>query len=95
MPGPIIRVVSITLAIALLMPGLAAQQGRPVEDGPLARMVEIAFANSLGGPLSGKICTALGITKNNQSFPVEQLSSTTGGNGRSFNVSRNRDTGRN
>jgi len=78
------------LAAVASMAALAAQTGAPVENGPLARIVAIAFATGFGGPLSGKICTSLGVTVNKEVLPVEQLSAASGGNSRSFNVSRHR-----
>ena len=62
----------------------------PTEIGPLAPLVEVAFGTGFGGPLSGRLCTALGITIKDESFPVEQLSSGPSGDSRSFNVSRHR-----
>jgi hypothetical protein len=85
-----VGVAMIAVAVALAMPGIAAQPAPAAEDGPLARLVQIAFANGAGGPLSGRICTALGITQNNQNFPVEQISAGAQGNSRSFNASRHR-----
>ena len=68
----------------------AAPALSPTESGPLAPVVEVAFSIGFGGPLSGKLCTFLGITKNNQTFPVEQISSGKSGDSRSLNVSRHR-----
>jgi hypothetical protein len=79
-----------TALIALLLPVSAAQTRRPAEDGPLENLVRIAFAGGFGGPLSGKICTALGVTANNEPLPVEQISARAEGNTRTFNVSRHR-----
>jgi hypothetical protein len=53
-------------------------------------MVQLAFATGFGGPLSGKICTALGITTNNEPLPVEQISVNSPVGGKAFNVSRHR-----
>jgi hypothetical protein len=95
MPGFKISIAAIAVTIALASPEFAAplvpqSPAAQSEDGPLSRLVQIAFANGAGGPLSGKICTALGVTKDNESFPVEQLSESAQGNSRSFNVSRHR-----
>jgi hypothetical protein len=76
-----------TFMIAVLLVTAAAM---PAQTDPLSRLVELAFSIGFGGPLGGKICTALGITSNNQPLPVEQISVGTQGNSRSFNVSRHR-----
>lgn len=68
----------------------AAPPVSPTEIGPLSPVVEIAFSIGFGGPLSGRVCTALGVTAKNQTFPVEQISSGASGNSRSLNVSRHR-----
>jgi hypothetical protein len=83
---PSIKLRSAILAITLLAPVSAA--AAPVD--PLARLVGIVFSIGFGGPLGGKVCTALGITTSDQSFPVEQLSVGVPGNTRSLNVSRHR-----
>jgi hypothetical protein len=88
MRGFTIRAAAILLGFTLLQPGSAAPPAP--DEGPLARLVQIAFANGYGGPLNGRICTALGITDKNEPLPVEQLSSAVGSDNRSFNVSRHR-----
>ena len=80
---------SAALALAILAIA-AAPPVSPTEIGPLAPIVEIAFSIGFGGPLNGRLCTALGITTKNEAFPVEQLSSGPSGNSRSLNVSRHR-----
>jgi hypothetical protein len=89
MRGTNIAISGIAITVALVAPAFA-QPGPSVEDGLIERMVEIAFATGFGGPLSGRICTALGITTDNEPLPVEQLSAGVPGNTRSFNVSRHR-----
>lgn len=83
--------VVISLAVSLVTTELTAEPVTSVQADPmLARIVEIAFATGFGGPLSGKICTALGVTRNNEPFPVEQISAGTPEASRSFNASRHR-----
>ena len=79
-----------TALAAVLLTALAAPGASPTEEGPLLRLVDFAFATGFGGPLSGRICTALGVTRNRKPLPVEQLSVSASGIGRTFNVSRHR-----
>lgn len=60
------------------------------EEGPLLHLVEVVFADGAGGPLTGRLCTALGVTKDNRSFPVEQETARGKDYNRSLNVSRHR-----
>ena len=75
---------------ALILTAVAAPGAAPTEEGPLLRIVDFAFATGFGGPLGGRICTALGVTRNNQPLPVEQISVNASGVARTFNVSRHR-----
>jgi hypothetical protein len=84
-------IAAFAVVISLVTPELTAEPVSPVQADPmLARIVEIAFATGFGGPLSGKICTALGVTKDNEPFPVEQITAGTPEASRSFNASRHR-----
>jgi hypothetical protein len=87
----IASIAAFAVVISLVTPELTAEPVSSVQADPmLARIVEIAFATGFGGPLSGKICTALGVTKDNQPFPVEQITAGAPESSRSFNASRHR-----
>lgn len=78
-----------TLTALLIQSALLCAQNSDA-GGVLEPVVLAAFATGFGRPLSGPLCTALGITEKGVELPVEQLSATEGDTSRSFNVSRHR-----
>jgi hypothetical protein len=85
-------------ALLLISTGAAAQlqwsypshaADKP-EEGPLLRLANVVLADGAGGPLNGTLCTALGLTRSNEPFPVEQEEARGKDYTRSLNVSRHR-----
>jgi hypothetical protein len=79
----------LTMLMALPVTVLAQAPSAP-EGGVFAPMVRKAFETGFGGPLSGRVCTALGISRDSGPLPVEQISVDVLGEKRTFNVSHHR-----
>ena len=64
------RLITALVAIPIV---LFAQAESAADGGALAPVVRRAFETGFGGPLGGRVCTALGLTKNDEPLPVERL----------------------